>query len=299
MSRSPLAVWVLAVLANCVSAQPLMLVNPANGHTYVLGERQLPHCLAQDYAASLGGYLVAVNDAAEDAWIRANFNGQGYTWLGCSDEAVEGVWAWDSGEAFVFSAWCPGEPNNFFQENWAIMNDYCVPGSVLWNDVWPWLNAAVLVEIPVPALPIPAPSGPGQSNSADAALIVNHEGCSGPGPFNLDLWPGSVLQFEWYGAPDSPFLLLTGPLSPAPVFAGCAGWIDIGTAPTWADVVPVFPAILQPFMVLDAGGASQQTFTVPNSIPSGLSFTVQGLILGDPFGPCPVKLTATFTLTVP
>ena len=35
-------------------------------------------------------------------------------WLGATDVVQEGVWRWITGEAWTYSNWLPGEPNNHF-----------------------------------------------------------------------------------------------------------------------------------------------------------------------------------------
>ncbi len=66
---------------------------------------------AQAEAEALGGNLVAINDAAEEAWLQEVFGQQGL-WIGISDRAQEGSFTWASGEAVTYTNWAPGEPND-------------------------------------------------------------------------------------------------------------------------------------------------------------------------------------------
>lgn len=53
-------------------------------------------------------------------------------WMGGSDIATEGVWAWEDGKPWgVYTAWKSGEPNN------ANSNEDCLQmyGDGLWNDL--------------------------------------------------------------------------------------------------------------------------------------------------------------------
>jgi len=110
------------------------VVNPANGHTYYLSTNRLLIGPAQALAASIGGYLVAINDAAEDAWISANFANvpATYLWLGLHRPGSGLPFTqWDSGEPLVYTNWCPGEPNGPFTEPY-VMRNWC--NTTSWND---------------------------------------------------------------------------------------------------------------------------------------------------------------------
>ncbi len=91
------------------------VVNPANGHTYMLlSEENWTSSEAE--AVALGGHLVTINDAAEDSWVYntfGNWNGSPRSiWIGLNDEAVEGVFVWVSGQTATYSNWAPGQPDN-------------------------------------------------------------------------------------------------------------------------------------------------------------------------------------------
>jgi PKD repeat protein len=76
---------------------------------------------AQAEALAMGGHLVAINDAAEQALIRSLFiDGQAPEafWIGLTDAdeySSEGVYVWVSGEPVTYTNWnlATGEPNNF------------------------------------------------------------------------------------------------------------------------------------------------------------------------------------------
>ena len=100
----------LVALMVTVSVAPAQIVNPANGHTYLLvGSSTQNVLVARFNANALGGYLVAINDPAEDAFIQANFPGS--YWIGLSDSASEGTFVWDNGDPLTYTAWCPSEPS--------------------------------------------------------------------------------------------------------------------------------------------------------------------------------------------
>ena len=90
--------------------------NPANGHVYYLLD-QKGWIASEAEAITLGGHLVTINDAAEDAWVSSTFfphaNGDGNLWIGLNDAAVEGTFVWVSGEPVSYLNWGPSQPDNF------------------------------------------------------------------------------------------------------------------------------------------------------------------------------------------
>jgi hypothetical protein len=93
---------------------------------YALCREALPYGAAAQRCARAGGHLIWIDDAAENAWLRAAADraGLGEVWLGGTDAAEEGVWRWGDGAAFWtgprtgapaggrFASWAPGEPND-------------------------------------------------------------------------------------------------------------------------------------------------------------------------------------------
>ncbi|NJM58208.1 MAG: hypothetical protein HC857_13265 [Synechococcales cyanobacterium RU_4_20] len=68
---------------------------------------------AQAEAVSLGGNLVTVNDAAEEAWLRQTFGTTESLWIGLTDRVQEGTFRWADGEAVTYTNWAPGQPDNY------------------------------------------------------------------------------------------------------------------------------------------------------------------------------------------
>lgn len=100
------------------------VVNPTNGHSYYL--LSLNNWTAsQGEAVTLGGNLVTINDAAENAWVYSTFATYGgvdrnlWTGLYDTDQQVNSAnraqrrleFAWISGEPVTYSNWSPVEPN--------------------------------------------------------------------------------------------------------------------------------------------------------------------------------------------
>ena len=101
-------------------------VNPEvgryNGHGYLLTGWAQTWTAAEAYAQSLGGHLVTVNDQAEQEWLYATFGRSLHLWIGLTDEAEEGTWAWSSGESVGYTNWYPGQPNSGDSWDYALMN---------------------------------------------------------------------------------------------------------------------------------------------------------------------------------
>lgn len=128
------------------------IVNPANGNAYYLLSLASWNN-ANAKALEMGGHLATVSGAAENEWIRANIaNHAGIArdvWLGLRDTATEGSFQWVTGESLGFTAWGPGEPNDFGGEDYVEM--YPTVGA--WNDIPVYGGrdnfAAVEVEITI------------------------------------------------------------------------------------------------------------------------------------------------------
>lgn len=118
--RTHLHLCLCALIGACLSAPVATgatttgpVVHPASGHAYYTIEAWTTWDEAQAWAVSLGGHLVAINDAGEDLWLRDNLGlAGGYYWLGADDVAVEGTFAWVTGEPFLYQDFLPGEPDD-------------------------------------------------------------------------------------------------------------------------------------------------------------------------------------------
>ena len=94
-----------AALAKIMDPPTMWAVNPANGHAYKkIKCSSVTDAIAQ--AAAEKAYLIAINDEAEGAWIQEIFGG--WFWMGLSDAAEDGRWAWDSGEPVTYTNWGQG-----------------------------------------------------------------------------------------------------------------------------------------------------------------------------------------------
>lgn len=96
-----------------------------NGHQYKLTSASMTWTEASVEAAAEGGYLVTVNDSAENEWLVNTFGGVGVQlWLGYNDLAAEDAWVWSNGEDPLYLRWCGEEPNNQPDEDCATLIGY-------------------------------------------------------------------------------------------------------------------------------------------------------------------------------
>ncbi len=137
--------------------------NTFDGHNYLLTPEKMMWQEAEDYAASLGGYLVAINSQEEQDFLVEAFGSDELFWIGFTDEATEDFWTWTSGEPKVYENWYPedNEPNNVNGgEDYAVMNwiksyhSHLNSESGYWNDLGAgspeWVPYYGIVELPEP-----------------------------------------------------------------------------------------------------------------------------------------------------
>lgn len=141
MKAAHLLLWLLAGLTthqlhSQIVAGPI--TNAANGHWYyAVGPTYWTNAEAQ--AVGLGGHLVTINDAAENAWVLQTFGNFSGLFIGLTDEFHEGQWSWTSDEPVTYLNWNDGEPNNgagiFPYENLSTMYGGADARAGFWNDI--------------------------------------------------------------------------------------------------------------------------------------------------------------------
>jgi lectin-like protein/PEP-CTERM motif-containing protein len=120
------------------------IVDPGTGHTYYLLSNS-DWTDAQSEALTLGGNLVTINDAAENAWVSqtfTNFGGvQRNLWIALNAAGFDGTiasnYSWIDGSSSAYRDWAPSQPG--FTGNPANEYTYIIPGgnnnSGEWNNI--------------------------------------------------------------------------------------------------------------------------------------------------------------------
>lgn len=108
------------------------VANPTTGNAY-----KRIQCRSWDdaniQAVAEGAHLVTINDVAEQKWLSKIFGHRPY-WIGLTDYAKEGEWAWESGEPVNYTNWAPHEPQDY---DWGDEDFVIMDFSGEWSDVGP------------------------------------------------------------------------------------------------------------------------------------------------------------------
>jgi hypothetical protein len=117
-----------------------------NGHRYdvITGGSVINWDQARLLAEGMGGHLVTITSAEENTFVASLVSSQGTNdlqryWLGgyqaplpCGTEPL-GCWAWVTGEAWTYTNWAGGEPNDGGGRGQHYLHYYPSPG--LWDDM--------------------------------------------------------------------------------------------------------------------------------------------------------------------
>ena len=100
-------------------------------HDYLFCDDTLTWAAADAYCQANGMHLASIEDSAEDAVVDALQSGStSQTFIGANDRASEGTWVWSSGDAWSYTNWSSGEPNNSGDEDCGAI----LSSSGNWND---------------------------------------------------------------------------------------------------------------------------------------------------------------------
>lgn len=124
----------LLLLASVGHAQSGWIYNPATKHWYQLAPASSWQD-AENYAQSLNGHLVSIEDMHEDRWLYNNFGVLGAFWTGFNDIAHESRWVWSSGDFITHTNWAPNQPDNTTNEDACVMLGPNAPYPSEWADL--------------------------------------------------------------------------------------------------------------------------------------------------------------------
>lgn len=147
LERRRLTVASASILLMMLSAVPnaqAVVIDSATyaGHTYYLLSPSTWK-EAELESQALGGHLVTIDDAPENAFVADTFGVFSHRrnlWIGLTDELEEKTFVWASGAPLVFENWAPGEPNDCdgnpcVSEDFVHMTAFGSPFDGMWNDL--------------------------------------------------------------------------------------------------------------------------------------------------------------------
>ena len=136
-----------AIVASAASAQTAIewkVREGGNGHWYGLVQEGLLWSEARQRAIDLGGHLATTTTMNELLAIRPLLTlggGERDYFIGASRASNSAPWSWVTGEAFTFTAWEPGAPDNGPESlvlevigRPVVFGNLSNPGFGLWND---------------------------------------------------------------------------------------------------------------------------------------------------------------------
>lgn len=163
MKTAVLVLWVTLVGNQTASAA--MLLGSFGGHDYYLSDDLLSLAGGRLAANQLGielgrnAYLAAITSQEEQDALKSMLEALPVfpeVRIGLSDELVEGVFLWDSGEPVDFTFWIDGEPNDnpfpYGEEDSVLFNVFF---GTRWNDFGTPAERTALIEV---AEVVPEPS---------------------------------------------------------------------------------------------------------------------------------------------
>ncbi|XP_059356181.1 ladderlectin-like [Carassius carassius] len=88
---------------------------------------------AEKSCQSLDANLASVHSKPENDFLLSLIpSSSTRCWLGAHDGVQEGQWLWSDGTPYVYTSWCPNEPNNLNTENCGEIN---WTSNRCWNDI--------------------------------------------------------------------------------------------------------------------------------------------------------------------
>lgn len=112
-------------------------IGTMGGSSYFVSDNSFTWTGALAHSQANGLHMATITSAEENDFVVNGLISSGLIstnpWIGLSDDVVEGEFRWINGEAFSYSNWGPGEPNNLGGEHYT---NYLFNGvSAQWNDL--------------------------------------------------------------------------------------------------------------------------------------------------------------------
>ena len=257
---------------------------------------------AESFAQTLGGHIVSIQSATENACLANELNSHGYSgviWIGYTDVVTEGTFLWLDGSPFGYTNWNAGEPNN------AGGNENCTQmfPNGKWNDLNCALGASSILEVglcPQTTITTPAPQFCiGASTTLSVSTVM------GSAPYSYTWSPAAGLSATNVANPiASPSVTTTYTATSIDRY-GCTAYAYTTITINPLPLVTVNSATIclgQQTATLIANGATSYTWSAGLSSTSGTSvngspltttsFTVSGSDVNNCIG------QATSTITV-
>ncbi|MFO0966752.1 MAG: PKD domain-containing protein, partial [Gemmataceae bacterium] len=125
---------------------PLSAPYSYGGHTYyAIKDGALTWQQAETQAQLMGGHLVAINSVGENQFVietlRKEYGSDLGAWIGASDRAANGAFAWANGDPIVFARWATGQPGSTAGVDGAAINRLA-DGTTLSLGAWATFTSA-------------------------------------------------------------------------------------------------------------------------------------------------------------
>ncbi len=151
------------------------------GHCYWPTEADATWEGARALCQAAGGDLVSILSLAENGVVNTVRGESGNWWIGLSDLAEDGVWAWSDGEPLVYERWKGGEPNNWDTESCVRFRGNAADANWETKDCTGEI-LGICERVPCVPSPKAAPAAPAPSPCASASPTANPAAVATPPP---------------------------------------------------------------------------------------------------------------------
>lgn len=131
------------VLSNAAWADSIRQSWNGNGHFYQRFDRLETWGNAKQHCESLGAHLATITSSDEQKFIQDKFLADQsidyYFFLGGTDAASQYNWKWITGEAWIYTNWQSGQPDNNTNEDYLAIRGFAYNGyshNYKWHDVY-------------------------------------------------------------------------------------------------------------------------------------------------------------------